>query len=402
MGNYSITFFKYLINLILVALIVSSMNSVTATANPTAKIAIVFSTGGLGDLSFNDAANKGLLDAKEANSGITSQQVEPTGVAGINSAIESFAADGSFDLIIGIGFTATDGITASAKAHPAQNFMIVDSVISLPNVVSIVFAEHEGSFLAGAMAAMVSETNDISFLGGLDIPLINKFFAGYYEGARYINPGVIVRKTYSPNPSNPWGDLTGGKSVAFDLIEEGSDVIYAAAGGTGIGVMDAVEEASSADNKIYAIGVDSNQDHLKPGFVLTSMIKRVDVAVSTQIQAVVDGTWTSGFTELDLAADGVGITDMQYTQEEANEEFQVGVTRMEKVDELTTMIKNGAIIVKDLISEYTEIPPEYNVTTSSVVDEPTLDFLNYPVLLLSVSFLVMFVIIRKKIYFNVI
>lgn len=353
-----------LTSLVLLTMVFASTAISTSAldANPNAKIAIVFSTGGLGDLSFNDAANVGLIAAKVANSGITTSQVEPTDVASITSAIESFAADGSYDLVIGIGFTATDGITASATAHTDVNFMIVDSVVDLPNVASVVFAEHEGSFLAGAMAAMVSETGDIAFLGGLDIPLINKFLAGYRQGARYIDSGITVRSTYSPNPSNPWGDLTGGKDVALTFIEQGSDVIYAAAGGTGLGVMDAAEEKSTDDNKIYAIGVDSNQDHLKEGFVLTSMIKRVDTAVLSQIQAIVDGTWTADFTELDLAAEGVGITDMEFTTAEANAEYEDGVTRMDKIDEITEDIIDGTIVVaSELDAEFETAPAPFPI-----------------------------------------
>lgn len=354
---------KNMKNIVLTSLVLLTMVfastaiSTSAVALPNAKIAIVFSTGGLGDLSFNDAANVGLIAAKAANSGITTAQVEPSDVAGITSAIESFAADGTYDLVIGIGFTATDGITASATAHTDVNFMIIDSVVELPNVASVTFAEHEGSFLAGAMAAMVSQTGDIAFLGGLDIPLINKFLAGYRQGARYIDDKIIVRSTYSPDPSNPWGDLTGGKAVALDFIEQGSDVIYAAAGGTGIGVMDAAEEASTADDKIYAIGVDSNQDHLKEGFVLTSMIKRVDTAVLSQIQAIVDGTWTASITELDLAAEGVGITDMEFTTAEADAEYEDGVTRMDKIDEIAADIIDGTIVVASELDTAFETAP---------------------------------------------
>jgi len=310
-----------------------------------ANIAIVFSTGGLGDQSFNDAADAGQKRAVTANSGITVDTVEPTTIAEIISGIESFADDGTYDLIIGVGFTATDGIAASAAAHTSQQFMIIDSVVDLPNVHSIVFAEHEGSFLAGAMAAMVSQTGDLGFLGGLDIPLINKFLEGYRQGARFIDDGIIVRHTYSPDPSNPWGDLTGGQAVAETFIEEGSDIIYAAAGGTGIGVFTAAKAASTEDNPIYGIGVDSDQDHIEEGFVLTSMIKRVDVAVESDIQDIVDGTWSNGFTEFNLAADGVGLSAMTFTQAEGNAEYEDGVTRLQKIAEIKADIISGAISV---------------------------------------------------------
>ncbi|MHA2250148.1 MAG: BMP family lipoprotein [Candidatus Kariarchaeaceae archaeon] len=337
----------------------------TGEVQADAKIALVFSTGGLGDQSFNDAANEGKNRAIANNPGISVNQFEPSDITGINTQIEAYSAYGGYDLIIAVGFTATDGVTASATVHPDQQFIIIDSVVDLPNVASVVFSEHEGSFLVGAMAAMVSENDDIAFLGGLDIPLINKFLAGYRQGARYINPDITVRHTYSPDPNNPWGDLYGGKAVAEIFIEQGSDVIYAAAGGTGIGVMTAASQATK-DHKIYAIGVDSNQDHLQEGYVLTSMIKRVDVAVETQIQAIVDGTWTAGVTELTLEKNGVGITNMIYTQTEANTEYETGVTRMEKIALITADINDGTIVVaSELDPNFDPLTP---TTTSSASD----------------------------------
>jgi basic membrane protein A len=336
---------KHVFSFLLLATMLLASMGINAAENPDAEIALVFSTGGLGDQSFNDAANVGKNKALTDFSGISVDQTEPTDIDGITSAIESYAAEGKYDLVIGIGFTATDGILASATAHTDVNFMIVDSVVDLPNVASIVFSEHEGSFLAGALAAMVSDNEDIGFLGGLDIPLINKFLAGYRQGARFINPDIVVRHDYSPTPASPWTDPDGGKAVAENFIELGSDVIYSAAGGTGIGVMTAAKEQSTADKKIYAIGVDSNQDHIEEGYVLTSMIKRVDVAVYNQIESIVDGTWDNGLTVLDLAAGGVGITEMEFTQDEANAEYEDGVTRMDKIDELTADIIDGTIVV---------------------------------------------------------
>ena len=341
------------------------MNVSAATA-PEAQIALVFSTGGLGDQSFNDAANAGKIKALADFAGITVNQTEPTDIDGITSAIESYATDGGYDLIIGIGFTATDGIAASAALHTDTNFMIVDSVVDLPNVASIVFAEHEGSFLVGALAAMVSENDDIGFIGGLDIPLINKFLSGYRQGARYINPDIVVRHSYSPNPANPWGDLDGGKALAENFIELGSDVVYSAAGGTGIGAMTAAKEQSTDDHTIYAIGVDSNQDHIEEGYVLTSMIKRVDVAVYNQIESIVDGTWDNGLTLLDLAAEGVGITDMEFTQDEATAEYEDGVTRMDKIDEITADIIDGTIFVNETLDADFITSPESGLPLSIV------------------------------------
>ena len=317
--------------------------SVTTAQNSNAKIAIVYSTGGLGDQSFNDAAFAGKERAEADFPGITVQQVEPETVTEINTAIENFANDGSFDLIIAIGFSAADGVNASAVAHPNQKFMIVDSVVDQPNVASVTFKEHEGSFLVGAMAAMVTKTNKTAFLGGLDIPLINKFRYGFEQGVKYINPNVEVLVAYSPDPSKPFSDQAGGQTVANGFIDQGADVIYAAAGGTGLGVFDAV--ADQEKGEVYAIGVDSNQDHLKPGYILTSMIKRVDVAVYTQIQAIVDGTWTASIKELGLKEDGVDISPMNYTQTERDTLYANDKTRFQIVQDIKLAIINGSIVV---------------------------------------------------------
>lgn len=336
---------KIVFSLLFIATMVLAVNavSVTTAQNSNAKIAIVYSTGGLGDQSFNDAAFAGKERAEADFPGITVQQVEPETVTEINTAIENFANDGSFDLIIAIGFSAADGVNASAVAHPNQKFMIVDSVVDQPNVASVTFKEHEGSFLVGAMAAMVTKTNKTAFLGGLDIPLINKFRYGFEQGVKYINPNVEVLVAYSPDPSKPFSDQAGGQTVANGFIDQGADVIYAAAGGTGLGVFDAV--ADQEKGEVYAIGVDSNQDHLKPGYILTSMIKRVDVAVYTQIQAIVDGTWTASIKELGLKEDGVDISPMNYTQTERDTLYANDKTRFQIVQDIKLAIINGSIVV---------------------------------------------------------
>ena len=319
------------------------------------KVAIVYSTGGLGDNSFNDAAKAG-LDAAKTTHGDALEVKEACEssctVADITTQLAALEAEGVYDLIIGIGFSAGDGVTAAANGS-STNFMIIDSVVDLPNVASVTFKEHEGSFLAGALAAMVTTTKKLGFLGGLDIPLINKFGAGFEHGAKYIDSTISVTVAYSPDPNNPWGDLAGGKQVAETMIEAGADVVYAAAGGTGLGVFDAVSAANnaSADGaKFYGVGVDSNQDGLSEGNVLTSMLKRVDVAVETQIDAVVGGTWAAGVTELGLAEDGVGITDMAFTNDAKTADHDGdGTSNYDEVSALKAEIVAGNIVV---VSDY--------------------------------------------------
>jgi len=319
------------------------------------KVAIVYSTGGLGDNSFNDAAKAG-LDAAKATHGDALEVKEACEssctVADITTQLAALEAEGVYDLIIGIGFSAGDGVTAAAS-NSSTNFMIIDSVVDLPNVASVTFKEHEGSFLAGALAAMVTTTKKLGFLGGLDIPLINKFGAGFEHGAKYIDSTISVTVAYSPDPNNPWGDLAGGKQVAETMIEAGADVVYAAAGGTGLGVFDAVSAANNASTdgaKFYGVGVDSNQDGLSEGNVLTSMLKRVDVAVETQIDAVVGGTWAAGVTELGLAEDGVGITDMAFTNDAKTADHDGdGTSNYDEVSALKAEIVAGNIVV---VSDY--------------------------------------------------
>ena len=335
----------------------------TNQANYT--IGIVYSTGGLGDQSFNDAAKVG-IDAAVAEHGTALEVIQScesgcTTIPDVTQAIIDMGdrTDKTFDLIIGVGFSAFDGINASATAHPDTNYMIIDSVVDLANVHSVVFKEQEGSFLAGAMAAMTSQTHKIAFLGGLDIELINRFLAGYADGAAWIaketGNATTVAATYSPDPSNPWGDIDGGKRVGQAFIDAGYDIVYSAAGGTGLGAIDAVAEANTAagSSKYFAIGVDSNQDGASKGDVLTSMIKRVDVAVKNDIDAIVADSWKSGTTALGLAENGVGISDMQYTQAEADAMFNSTKTRMQVIEGLTKLIVRGDIVVKSLKSEVT-------------------------------------------------
>jgi basic membrane protein A len=332
-------------------------------ANP--KIAFVFSTGGLGDLSFNDMGFAGLQQANDTfDLGITeADYAEPADVPEITDLVEQYAAAGTYDLILTIGFSSADAVNASALAHPNQRFVIIDMVLGLPNVSSVVFNEQEGSFLAGVMAAMTTTSDKVGFLGGEEIPLIKKFEAGFQQGVFAIDDSIEVFSQYAPDQTNPWNDIAGGKSVALDFIEKGADIIYAAAGQTGLGMFNAVNETNVANDingtdtkaskpdKIYGIGVDADQDYTNPGYILTSMVKRVDVAVFNQIDALIDGTWAGTGTDfsniitLDLESTGVGISNMTYTQFERNANWN-GTTRWEIVQDYRDAIIAGTIAVR--------------------------------------------------------
>lgn len=311
------------------------------------EFAIIFATGGLGDKSFNDAGYRGLLEANETyGDRINIDYVEPETIPEFATFQNDLAGDGKYDLIICIGFLQETALNETARTYPDQKFAVIDTVIDLANINSITFKEHEGSFLVGAMAAMTTNTSKLGFLGGLDIYLINKFKAGFEQGADYINSSINVTSVYSPDPTNPWGDITGGKSVAQTLYSQDIDIIYAAAGGTGLGVMDAADETADA----MAIGVDSDQDYLYPGTILCSMLKKVETAVFTSIESIVEDTWVKGHTNLGIAEDGVGISDMTYTQAVATGDFVFGgetKTRWEWILDIKAKIVAGTITIGD-------------------------------------------------------
>ena len=379
--NKKLTLALGIITVFLIGTFFVPTGPVSADPIPQPKIAFVFSTGGLGDLSFNDAGFVGLQKANTTyNLGVTeADYAEPTDVPEISDLVESFATSTkNYDLILTIGFSSADAVSASALAHPDQKFVIIDMVINLTNVASVVFNEQEGSFLAGVMAAMTTTSNKVAFLGGEEISLIKKFEAGFQQGVYAINDKIEIFAQYAPDQTNPWNDIGGGKSVAIDFIDKGADVIYAAAGETGVGMFNAVNETNTEagiagtdtkanePDKIYGIGVDSDQDWTNPGYILTSMIKRVDVAVFDQIKAIVDGTWQGTGTDysniltLDLESGGVGISDMTYTGFEKDVDYN-GSTRWEIVQSYSSAIIAGSIPVNiEPIEYYTTTAPGFD------------------------------------------
>jgi basic membrane protein A len=283
-----------------------------AMAGEGIKVGMAYDIGGRGDKSFNDSAAAG-LDKAVTDYGIETQELEPT--AGGENREENLRllAESGFDLIFAIGFAFDEGIANTAPDYPDTSFAIVDSVSDQPNVASIVFAEHEGSALVGAAAALKTATNKIGFIGGVNIGLINKFEAGYRFGAEQINPDIEILTQYLTEPPDFSGfnDPAKGKEAALAMFEQGADIVYHAAGGSGGGLFEAAKEVSeSSGSKVWAIGVDSDQ-YLTAGedlqeYILTSMLKRVDVSVYTTITNFVEAGNQSGVLVFDLAADGVG------------------------------------------------------------------------------------------------
>ena len=286
-------------------LIISGLAAVGMTAAVSAanaadfSPAIVFDMGGKFDKSFNQAAFEG-AERFTKSSGVKYREFEVTSPAQREQAIRNMAKRGA-TIVVGVGFAQAAGIEKVAKEYPDKHFAIIDMVVDLPNVRSVVFREHEGSFLVGMAAAMASKTGKVGFIGGMDIPLIRNFGAGYVEGAKYVNPDIEVYQNMTGTTPAAWNNPGKGAELARSQFGRGADVVYAAAGGTGVGVYQA-----AADEGKLAIGVDSNQNYLHSGTMLTSMIKRVDVAVANAFQDEMDGKFTSGIMSLGVAESGVG------------------------------------------------------------------------------------------------
>lgn len=277
------------------------------------RVGIVFDIGGKNDRSFNAAAWEGVKRAQN-DLDICLYDVEPGNPTSIEPAMRAFA-EKNFDLIIGVGFAQGPIMQKVATDYQKIKFAIVDGVIfeddgktPMKNVASLVFREHEGSYLVGIIAASKSKTGVLGFLGGMDIPLIHKFETGYAEGAKSVNPNIRIIDNYVGVTDGAWNNPGKGKELSLAQIEKGADVIFTAAGNSGLGAFDAVEQFGKNDkgeaNK-FVIGVDSNQNGVKPGYVLTSMVKRVDNAVYDVVKEVLDRKFEGGFHVFGLDKDGV-------------------------------------------------------------------------------------------------
>ena len=276
-----------------------AMAAMSATAMAAdIKPAIIYDLGGKFDKSFNEAAFNGAEKFK-SETGIDYRDFEIANDAQREQALRRFARDGNNPIVMA-GFSWGAALEKIAPEYPDIDFAIIDMVVDAPNVRSVVYKEQEGSYLVGVMAAKASETGTVSFIGGMDIPLIRKFACGYKGGVMATNPDAKVLEAMTGTTPDAWNDPVKGGEITKSQIDQGSDVIYAAAGGTGIGVLQ-----TAADAGKLGIGVDSNQNGLQPGHVLTSMVKRVDVAVYNAFMDAKDDKFSYGFSSLGLAEDGV-------------------------------------------------------------------------------------------------
>lgn len=272
-------------------------------AKPSARIGLVFDVGGRGDKSFNDAAYNGLARA-ERELGIDAAYLEPVGSEDREAAMRLFAAQG-YDLVIGIGFIFSTDVERVARDYPSVRFACVDYAPGPggppPNVEGLTFREAEGSFLVGAVAGFVSKTHHVGFVGGMSGPLIRKFEVGYAAGVKAACPSCVVHAAYAGASPDAFRDPSKGKALAISEIAAGADVLYHASGATGHGVFEAAHDAH-----VWAIGVDADQYDEMPGTILTSMIKRGDVAVFDAIKSVVDGRFEGGMRELGVKEGALG------------------------------------------------------------------------------------------------
>jgi basic membrane protein A and related proteins len=321
----------------LLSMIAVAAMSATALAADV-KPAIIYDLGGKFDKSFNEAAYHGAEKFKE-ETGIDYRDFEISNDAQREQALRRFARDGN-DPIVMAGFSWADALSKVAAEYPDTDFAIIDMVVDAPNVRSVVYKEQEGSYLVGVMAAMASKTGTVSFVGGMDIPLIRKFACGYVGGVKATNKDATVLQAMTGDTPEAWNNPVKGGEIAKSQMAQGSDVVYAAAGGTGIGVLQA-----AADEGKLGIGVDSNQNGLQPGHVLTSMLKRVDVAVYNAFNDAKNDQFTYGFNVLGLAENGV-----DYAMDDNNAPL-VSQEMRDAVEQAKSDIITGKIEVHDYMSD---------------------------------------------------
>jgi basic membrane protein A len=325
------------------ALMVGSI--LPAATAQVAPVALIIAQGGLGDGSWNDTANAG-FEAGLKKAGIKGRPVESKDVAAQGEEIMRRAADGGFGLVISLEWIHGEPMEKLAVDYPKANWVIMNQTRKGSNVASVVFGEHQGSYLAGALAAQVTTDtsikgiNDkpvIGVIGGVKAPGIDKFIVGYIQGAKAVNADIDVKVAYSDS----FGDPAKGQQMARAMFDEGADIIYQVAGGTGIGIIEAAKNAGH-----YAIGVDTDQDGMAPGNVLTSMIKRVDVAVENIIVNYAKGEFPGGkVMDFGLAQNGVALSQMKHTKD------IIPAAYLEKVEEMKAEIIAGKIAVWDVSTQ---------------------------------------------------
>jgi len=299
------------------------------------KAVLLYDVGGKFDKSFNEAAFMG-ADRFSKETGNSFRDFEPNSETQYEQALKRFARRKA-DLIIAVGVGYSVAVRNVASKYPSVKFTVMDAVIDQPNVQSVTFKENEGSFLVGMIAAMKTQSGALGFIGGMDIPLIRRFEKGYRQGALYVRDDLTFVENYVGTTPTAWNDPIKASEMAQSQYARGVDIIFSAAGPSGLGVIQAAKEKGT-----FAIGVDSNQNHLAPGRVLTSMLKRVDLAVYTAMKEAETGKWQAGHRVMDLAAGGVDYAVDEHNQALITEDMKAAL------DEARAKIIAGQIIVEDI------------------------------------------------------
>ena len=350
---------KWIAILVAACLLLPIAGTLLSEAKNNIKVGVVFDIGGRGDKSFNDATFEGVKWAQEAF-GIEYKYAEPGAGGADRENLLRMMAKGKMDLVIGVGFLFTDAVLATANDYPDVKFACVDMDIVDPsmvpeNVVALKFKEEEGSFLVGVIAGLKTKSNIVGFVGGMNIPLINKFEAGYHAGVKYANPNCKILSMYAGDTGQAFNDPAKGYEIAYTQNQQGADIIYHASGNTGTGVFKAAKERG-----FYVIGVDSNQNYMGhdertgKNWGLTSMEKRCGVAVYLAIESMVDGSFTSGIKEYGLK-DYITIGNKTYRAIDFSvDEYNRGLLDekiIAKVNEIAEKIVNGEIKVPTSMDE---------------------------------------------------
>ncbi|WP_020400807.1 BMP family lipoprotein [Kordiimonas gwangyangensis] len=296
---------------------------------------LLYDIGGKFDKSFNEAAYVGAEQFSKETGG-SFKDFEPSSETQYEQALKRFARRKA-DLIVAVGVGYSVAVRNVASQYPDVKFTVIDAIIDLPNVQSITFKENEGSFLVGMIAAMKTESNTVGFIGGMDIPLIRRFEQGYQEGINYIRDDVKLIENYVGTTPSAWNDPIKASEMARGQFARGADIIFSAAGPSGLGVIQAAKDTGK-----LAIGVDSNQNHVAPGFVLSSMLKRVDLAVHAAMTEAKDGTWAPGHRVMGLAEGGVDYAVDEHNKDLITDEMKA------KLEEARAKIVSGEIVVGDV------------------------------------------------------
>ena len=328
-------------------LFVQPRNAETAPAKDAVKVGIVFDLGGRGDKSFNDGAYAGALRA-EKELGATVRYIEPGEASDREAGLRLMAAE-HMDLVVGVGFIFTDDLNQLAREYPTIRFAGIDYFVApdakgnpiqpASNVAALRFREEEGSFLVGAIAGLTTRTKTVGFVGGMNVPLIQKFDAGYRAGVKQVCASCRVISQYAGVTPDAFRNPGKGKEMAFSQYQQGADIIYHASGSTGLGVFEAARQRGK-----LAIGVDADQYAEAPGFILTSMVKRIDNALFDAVKRVKDGTFIGGIYDFGLAQDGVG-----YVYDDHNRNLIPDAVR-ERVEQLKAQVVAGKITVPSIPS----------------------------------------------------